>query len=84
MNMEWRKHSTPGNESPFLQMIAPPFSRGIRINVFSAADAFESAMKFREWENFLFQKEESKQLLIQIFIGPFNVNFVVNVWTLVR
>jgi hypothetical protein len=59
--MEWKKRSILGNEPLFLRMIAHPFSRGIRINAFSAAGVFESATKFRESESFLFQKEESKR-----------------------
>jgi hypothetical protein len=42
-------------------MIDPLFSKGIQINVFSAVGVFESAMKFREWESFPFQREESKR-----------------------
>jgi hypothetical protein len=59
--MEWRKRSILGNESLLLQMIAHFFFRETRINVFSAADAFESVMRSREWESFLFQEEESKR-----------------------
>src|SRR4030042_2878626 len=84
MNMEWKKHSIPGNESLFLRMIALTFSKGIQINVFSVVGVFASAMKFRESESFLFQKEELKRQLIQIFTDPSNVNFVVNVWIPVR
>jgi hypothetical protein len=58
--MEWKKRSILGNKSLLLRMIVLPFSRGIRINVFSAAGVFESAMKFKESGNSLFQKEESK------------------------
>jgi hypothetical protein len=60
MNTAWKKRFTLGNESLFLRMIAHPFSRGIRINVSSAADVSESVMKFREWESSLSQKEGLK------------------------
>jgi hypothetical protein len=46
--MEWKKRSILGNKSLLLRMIVLPFSRGNRINVFSAAGVFESAMKFKE------------------------------------
>jgi hypothetical protein len=61
MNMELKKRSILGSASLLLQMTAPLFSRGIRINVSSVVGVSGSAMKFREWESFLSQKEELKQ-----------------------
>jgi hypothetical protein len=61
MNMEWKRSFILGNESLFLRMIAHLFSRETRRNVSSVAGVLGSAMKFREWESFLFQKEESKR-----------------------